>query len=282
MSTSPAVAAVISFWPDHLELHGSLSGYRAAKETIVRHQGPDDAVIVNADEASAGFAASTPASRFELSLHHAVDHGAYLDSERGVVVAGRDGETALGHIEANAAHPANVVAAAAIATAAEVDPAAIAEGVAATTLPSWRGQEVGKLAGARVVDDGMAATPLKTAALLGRYPDRSVVLIAGGMNDAGGGVVHSMPEEAALLERACDEIARVALSCVVFGDAGRRLARHLRVRKVETIVTDDLDSAVQAAAQNASGAETVVFSPLFPVSLDDRSRFANLIGHTAA
>jgi hypothetical protein len=54
------------------------------------------------------------------------------------------------------------------------------------------------------------------------------------------------------------------------------------VRKVETIVTDDLDSAVQAAAQNASGAETVVFSPLFPVSLDDRSRFANLIGHTAA
>ncbi len=40
MRTTPTVAAVISFWPDHLELHGSLARYRAAKETIVRSPGP--------------------------------------------------------------------------------------------------------------------------------------------------------------------------------------------------------------------------------------------------
>ena len=38
MSHSPDLAAVISFWPDHLELHGDLARYRSAKETIVRHQ----------------------------------------------------------------------------------------------------------------------------------------------------------------------------------------------------------------------------------------------------
>ena len=38
-SRSPAVAVITCFWPDHIELHGSLERYRAAKETIVRHQG---------------------------------------------------------------------------------------------------------------------------------------------------------------------------------------------------------------------------------------------------
>ena len=41
-----------------------------------------------------------------------------------------------------------------------------------------------------------------------RYPDRGVVLVAGGINHAGGGLVHAAPEELDLLERACDEIAR--------------------------------------------------------------------------
>ena len=41
MATSPTIAAVTCFWPDHLELHGSLAAYREAKETIVRHQAPD-------------------------------------------------------------------------------------------------------------------------------------------------------------------------------------------------------------------------------------------------
>ena len=38
MRTSPHVAVVTSFWPDHLELHGSLAAYRRAKEQIVRDQ----------------------------------------------------------------------------------------------------------------------------------------------------------------------------------------------------------------------------------------------------
>ena len=282
MSTSPTIAAVVSFWPDHLELHGSLARYRAAKETIVRHQGPGAAVVVNADDASAGFAAPRPRpSSYEFSTRHPVDRGAYLDPERGVVLAGDDGETALGHIESRTPHPANVLAAAAIAAAAGAGPAAIASGIEGTALPPWRGQPVGTLAGVPAVNDGMAATPLKTAALLRTYPDRSIVLIAGGLNDAGGGSVHSTPEEEALLGRACDEIQRVARGCVVFGDAGPRLAHYLRKRNVAPIVTDDLESAVVAATHNADGASAIVFSPLFPVSLDDRRLFATLVDDPA-
>ena len=148
-------------------------------------------------------------------------------------------------------------------------------------MPPWRGQPAGTLAGIPAVNDGMAATPLKTAALLHTYPDRSVVLIAGGLNDAGGGLVHSTPEEEALLERACDEIARVARGCVVFGEAGPRLAHYLRERDIAPVVTDDLESAVVAATRNAHGASAIVFSPLFPVSIDDRRLFATLVDDPA-
>ena len=286
MRSSPTLAAVISFWPDHLELHGDLGRYRAAKETIVRHQRPGDTVVVNADDASASFAAATPADLIEFSLAHPVAEGAYLDPGRGVVLADPTAETGLGPIHAHAAHPGNVVAAAAIAAAAGASPAAIEQGIrTAATLP-WRAQPLpvqtqGTLAGIPVVDDGMAATPRKTQATLAAYPDHSIVLIAGGVNDAGGGRVHATPEEQTLLERACDEIARTARVVVLFGYGGARLAPLLRQRRVETLMAADLAEAVAVAAGRAAdaagAAAAVVFSPLFPLPLEERARFASLV-----
>jgi UDP-N-acetylmuramoylalanine--D-glutamate ligase len=285
MHHSPTVAAVISFWPDHLELHGDLAHYRAAKETIVRHQRSSESVVVNADDAASGFAAATPADLTEFSLHRRVEHGAYLDPARGIVLIDPTGETVLGPLQAQAAHPGNVVAAAAIAAAAGATAAAIAQGVRTAAPLPWRAQPLpvqthGPLAGIRVVDDGMAATPLKTAATLAIYPDHSIVLIAGGLNDAGGGPVHATPEEHALLERACDEIARTALVVVVFGDGGTRLAALLQRRRVEIQPAADLAEAVAVAADRAAeaaDAAAVVFSPLFPLPHEERTRFASLV-----
>lgn len=277
MRTSPALAAVISFWPDHLELHGGLDRYRSAKEQIVRRQRPGDRVVVNADDASAVFASATPADLWELSLGRGVERGASLDSVRGVVVTDGTTETALGHVTGGAAHPANVVAAAAIATAAGAGPSAIGPGIDAAVEPRWRGQQSGTLDGVPVVDDGMAATPTKAAATLARYPTHSIVLIAGGKLDAGGDNVHAAPAEIALFEQACDVIARVARVVVLFGEAAPRLAAALAQRGLESLQVADLDDAVAAAALRAVGAAAVVFSPLFPVTLDDRQRFADLM-----
>ncbi len=277
MQMSPRIAAVTSFWPDHLELHGDLARYRAAKETIVRHQRPGDIVVVNADDSSAEFVALTRAARVEFSLLQPVERGAYLDEMRGVVLVDSGGETALGPVHERAAHAGNVVAAAAIAAAAGATPDAIEQGIRLAKPLPWRAQAQGTLAGVSVVDDGMAATPLKGVATLAAYPDQSVVLIAGGMNDAGGGPVHATPEEHAFLERACDEIARVARLVVVFGAGGARLAPLLRQRGVEPRSVADLAEAVAVAAGNVDGAAAVVFSPLFPVALEDRAQFAALV-----
>jgi UDP-N-acetylmuramoylalanine--D-glutamate ligase len=280
MQHSPGLAAVISFWPDHLELHGGLERYRAAKETIVRHQRPGDVVVVNADDASAGFASVTPARRVEVSLRRRVERGAFLEPALGVVLVEAGGETGLGHIEGSSVHPANVLAAAAIASAAGAPASAVAQAVESAATPHWRAEPCGELAGVPVIDDGMAATPAKTAALLSRQPGRSVVLVAGGLAEAGGGPVHSAPEESEILDRACDEVARAARVVVVFGAAGPRLARLLRRRGVEVDEVTDLGDAVTAAARLAPGAGAVIFSPLFPVALADRERFAELVARS--
>ena len=171
------------------------------------------------------------------------------------------------------------MAAAAIAVATGADAAAIDQGIRTASTPGWRATAAGTLAGVLVIDDGMAATPSKAAALLRSHPDRSVVLIAGGLNHAGGGLVHAAPEERPLLENACDEIARAASSVVVFGEAAPRLVFLLERRDVETITVADLDEAVAAAARQATRtrARTIAFSPLFPVSLEDRARFQALV-----
>ena len=123
----------------------------------------------------------------------------------------------------------------------------------------------------------MAATPSKAAATLARYPAGSIVLIAGGLDDAGGGTVHATPNELALLEQACDVVARVARVIVLFGEGGLQLGPLLARRQVELITTSDLEAAVTAAAQQAEGATAVVFAPLFPVALADRERFGALV-----
>jgi UDP-N-acetylmuramoylalanine--D-glutamate ligase len=282
MQTSPTIAAITSFWPDHLELHGSLARYRAAKETIVRHQRKGDRVVVNADDDSAAFADLTPAESFELSLRRPVENGAYLDSTQRVVAVRNRAEKAVGRPNDDVAHPTNLVAAAAIAVAANVNTQAIEHGLSTPRSPPWRAAPAGTLAGIPVVDDGMAATPTKTAALLRSYQTRSIVLIAGGLNHAGGGLVHAAPEEAALFDEACDEIGRAAALVIVFGESAPRLVAKLGRRGVETIEVPDLERAVAEAVIRGptaakQGAAAVVFSPLFPVSLDDRARFQRLI-----
>ena len=50
MERSPSIAVVTSFWPDHVELHGSLEAYRAAKERIARFQTGDDVLVLPRDD----------------------------------------------------------------------------------------------------------------------------------------------------------------------------------------------------------------------------------------
>jgi UDP-N-acetylmuramoylalanine--D-glutamate ligase len=51
LPASPNVAVVTNFSPNHLDWHGCLSAYRRAKQSILRWQSPEDAAILNQDDA---------------------------------------------------------------------------------------------------------------------------------------------------------------------------------------------------------------------------------------
>lgn len=244
----------------------------------MRHQTCSDITVVNADDASAEFAVDARGGVLEFSLTHPVRHGAYLESDAtAVLVEPPACMTRLGRFDTSVTHPGNAVAAAAISLAAGASPDAIWEGIEADAPMQHRARPVGTLRGVVVIDDGMAATPAKTAALLRRYGERSIILVAGGLADAGGGSVHATPAEAALLGSACDEIARVAVRVVVFGLGGERLHPLLARRRMEVEAAPTLESALSAAAERTAGAMRIVFSPMFPVSAKERAGFEALV-----
>lgn len=280
MRRSPHVAVVTCLWPDHLELHGSLRAYREAKETIVRHQRSEDWVVLPADDdAVIPFAALTPGRAVwfgERALRESNSPLPGVFVEDGLVVARWEGEE---HGVADAAAlpvggrmARNALAACAAALCAGVPPEALADGLAAATLPPHRLRRVGTFAGTPVFDDGMAATPAKTEAALEGFADASIVLIAGGEPAVGGLAVHDTPEERLLLERACALARRKARTVVLFGRAAPLLAPLLPGERAP-----GLDDAVALALDAASGAAAVLFSPMFPVSLADRERFPSLV-----
>src|SRR5262245_37385446 len=89
---SPSIAVITCFWPDHLELHGSLDRYREAKAAIVRRQHPDDAVVVNEDDAGAAAIADlSPGRRYGFSARDEVTEGAFVRDEE-IVLRGTSGE----------------------------------------------------------------------------------------------------------------------------------------------------------------------------------------------
>jgi UDP-N-acetylmuramoylalanine--D-glutamate ligase len=274
---SPSIAVITCFWPDHLELHGSLERYRDAKAAIVTSQGPGDAVVVNeSDPEAAAIADRSPGRRFGFSTTGEVEAGAFM-RRRQVVLRGPSGERSFRVPPTlDAPRLQALLAAAATAIAAGTLPDAMLP----PESPPHRATHVGRLGATELVDDGMAATPSKTAAALGGYPDESVVLVAGGELEQAGLAVHTSPEEQALLESACAEARRVARLVVLFGPAAERLAPFFDRRR--TIRAAGLEEAIVLASSHAESAGVLVVSPMFPLPLADRERIAPVLEEIAA
>jgi len=266
---SPTIAVITCFWPDHLELHGSLERYRAAKEAIVRHQRPSDIVVANEDDdAAAAIASLSPGRHFGFSATREVEAGAFV---RGPEMMLRDasGERSFALPPTlDAPRLQALLAAAATALAA----GALPETLRAPEPPPYRAARVGRLGDTELIDDGMAATPSKTASALHDFPDASVVLVAGGELEAAGLPVHASREERKLLEEACAQARRVARLVVLFGPAATRLASSFDRRL--TLRATTLDEAIALASTHAEGAKMLVVSPMFPLPPEDRERIA--------
>jgi UDP-N-acetylmuramoylalanine--D-glutamate ligase len=266
---SPNIAVITCFWPDHLELHGSLARYREAKAAIVRRQGPDDVVVVNEDDpAAAAIADLSRGRRYGFSARDEVDEGAFVRGAE-IVLRGTAGERSF-RIPSGLDAPRRQALLGAAATALAAG--ALPERLRPPVAPPFRATHVGRLGATELIDDGMAATPAKTASALDERADGSVVLVAGGELENAGLPVHASPEEVVLLEHACAEARRVARLVVLFGPAADRLAPFFDPDR--TLRAPGLEEAIALASDHAGGAQVLVVSPMFPLDLAERERIA--------
>ncbi len=271
---SPQIAVVTSFWPDHIELHGSLEAYRQAKEAIVRRQSPGGWLVVPADGTCDGFVSVARARVARFSLTGPVEQGAFVRRGR-VVVRWESEEHDIVHVDSlplRGSCVANALAACAAALAGGAPPGALGEGLQDVGMPPHRFVEVARSGGVPVYDDSMAGTPAKASAALELFSDESIVLVAGGETGSTAGPVHATPEERELLEAACALARRKARRTIVFGSAASRLAELLPGAEL----ADGFDTAVELAMAGAQGFEAVLIAPMFPVAPDDRTRVAAL------
>jgi UDP-N-acetylmuramoylalanine--D-glutamate ligase len=180
-SVRPAAGCVLNVAEDHLDWHGSMAAYAAAKARAL--VGPVAVAGVD-DPAAAALLAAAPAAR-KVGVTLGAPGPDQLGIADGALVDRAFGAGPLADIAV--VHPGgppgltDALAAAALARAHGVGAEAVAAGLAAFRPGPHRGGEVATLAGVRYVDDSKATNPHAAGASLAAQAPAPVVWIVGGL-----------------------------------------------------------------------------------------------------
>jgi UDP-N-acetylmuramoylalanine--D-glutamate ligase len=269
-------AVMLNLSADHLDRHGGMTGYVAAKQAIFDRQVEGDLAVVGVDDdhsrAMAERLRRRPARVITVSGHQMADvwsDGGTLRDVDGAIMSMADAGALPG------AHNAqNAAAVAAVAGALGVSHAGIARGLRSFTGLPHRQQRVGTIGGIAFINDSKATNADAAARALGCYP--RIVWIAGGIAKEGG------------IEPLAPLFPQVARAMLIGRDAPA-LAATLAAHGVKHQVCETLDAAVPAAfaAARAADAPVVLLSPAC-ASFDQFSgfdargdRFAALVSQLA-
>jgi UDP-N-acetylmuramoylalanine--D-glutamate ligase len=181
-SIAPAAACVLNVADDHVDWHGSFEAYRDAKAALLRLT---PVAVADAGDPVAAALVGTHRHPVTVTLDEpargqlGVRSGALVDRAFAATPAGEVlVETAA--LQVRGPHnTVNALAAAALALAAGVDPAAIGRGLAGYRGGAHRNVLVGTVDGVDYVDDSKATNPHAAGASLAAYP--RAVWIAGGL-----------------------------------------------------------------------------------------------------
>ena len=239
-SLRPAAGCVLNVAEDHLDWHGSMAAYAAAKARVL------DAPVAVAgvdDAAAARLLASAPSRRrVGVTLR---EPGPGQVGIAGAELVDRAFADRVPLAPVAAVHPGgppgltDALAAAALARAHGVAPAAVAAGLSAFRPGPHRSAEVASAGGVRFVDDSKATNPHAAAASLAAQPAGRIVWIVGGLLK--GATVDDLVQRHA---------ARLRAAVVIGTDRAEilgALARHAPHVPVAEVVPGE-DAAVDRAA----------------------------------
>jgi len=226
----PHIAVLLNLTPDHLDRHGSMDAYAAAKGRLFRLQVKDDVAILPRE------------------LNETFSQGAgqriFFDAQPSALPPGA--ARLSPHNRAN-------LAAAVTATSA-LDPNLSVRSLSLDTLARaftspHRLQDVGVIGGVRIVNDSKSTNADSAVAAL-RAVDAPTVLLAGGRSKGAG------------YDALAREIeTRAVRSVIVFGEAAAEFAALLASTEIEAVHASDVEEAVDLGLAKARSGDVLLFSP---------------------
>jgi UDP-N-acetylmuramoylalanine--D-glutamate ligase len=248
---APECAVFLNLSPDHLDRHGTLADYLAAKLKIFANQGNDDVAVFNEDEpALAGIDLGGCARRVGFCV------GAGPDCEvalaEGTIFY--DGEPLLAVSELGLFgehNVANAMAAAAAALSMGLDREAVREGLRSFAGVPHRLERVAEIDGVEFVNDSKATNVASATVGLRAF--------AGGVHAILGGSDKGEP-----FAPLAEPLRERAVAAYLVGATADRMAEELApalAAGVELHRAADLEDAVRRAATAARPGEVVLLSP---------------------
>ena len=259
MTISPQVAAILNISPNHLDRHGTMEAYTAAKARILAFQGAQDTAVLGREDPGAWNLAPQVKGRlvsFSAARPPAGESGAFL--EEGVFCF-QDGEQVIPQASSSLVtlrgrhNLLNALAACAVAASAGFAVQAVQKGFEGFSGVPHRLELVRNLHGVCWYNDSIATAPERTIAAIHSFEEPLVLLL--------GGRDKKLPWEdlAALIHQRVDHV-------VVFGEANpiilQALGSQQSGRRPFTLAhCQTLQEAVLAAAGVAQPGSVVLLSP---------------------
>jgi UDP-N-acetylmuramoylalanine--D-glutamate ligase len=266
MSISPSVAAILNITPNHLDRHGTMEAYTAAKARILDFQNKDDVAILSRDDPGAWNLRERVKGKllsFGLSDLSDEQSGTYISDG---LYHLRDGNAYVLLPIQNSIHlrgdhnRQNILAAITIGHAAGLRLDAMLEAIDNFYGVPHRLELVRELHGAKWYNDSIATTPERTMAAIRSF-DEPIVLMLGGKDK-------NLPwkDLAELVRERVDHV-------VVFGQAAEKILGALNTsspngspgsgkkRPYSIQSSDNLQEAIRLAAEVAEPGDVVLLSP---------------------
>jgi UDP-N-acetylmuramoylalanine--D-glutamate ligase len=259
MTCSPHIAAVLNITPNHLDRHGSMPVYTAAKARILDFQTSQDTAVLSREDPGAwSLAGRVHGKTVTFGLHRPANDlpGTYAE-------AGQFCYTGGGSIQALLPESAvllrgdhnrlNVLAACAIGLSAGFPVQALQAAVDGFGGVGHRLELVREVGGVRWYNDSIATAPERSMAAVRAFSEPLVLML--------GGRDKNLPWEdlVGLIRQRVDHV-------VVFGDASEKITKALGPlragsKPASVTVCSGVEEAVRAAAGVAQPGSVVLFSP---------------------
>jgi len=246
----PNISVFLNLTPDHLDRHGSMESYGAAKARIFEKQTAADFAVLNADDpASTPYAPTTP-KIFWFSRKQRVAQGAFLRGEE--IVFRHDGEEEVILKESEIPLPGshnleNVLAAVTATRLAGAQPKDIAKAVRSFAGVEHRLEFVAEQNGVRYYNDSKATNVDATLKALDAFPGRILVILGG--KDKG--------SDYTVLQTPLHEKAILAL---LIGAAAQKIESQI-AGSVAIEHAGTLERAVEIASRTAHAGDIVLLAP---------------------